>query len=178
MPDHTPPDLAVLALRYAAGDLPEPDMLAFEARLADDQPARDALSEAMRLSASAVGQPPAVPSASVRASVRERLFPTWRTRLFPRRSYRGHPAAWATLGGSLSAAVVVVLVSAGGTPPTASSPAQMAPMSVPSGAAMFVPPEPSLLPPKSVPAAVPADGPRADAHPMPAPMPPADPLNG
>ena len=97
----TPPDLAVLALRYAAGDLPPDQMTAFEERLADDQSARDALSEAIRLSASAVGQPVPAPSPGVRAGVRDRLFPTWLTRLFPRKSYRGHPVTWAGLGGTV-----------------------------------------------------------------------------
>lgn len=113
MPD-MPPDLSVLALRYAAGDLPADQMTAFEERLAEDQPARDALAEAIRLSASAVGQPPPVPSAAVRAGARDRLFPTWLTWLFPRKSYRGHPATWAGLGGTVAATAAVLAYTLGG----------------------------------------------------------------
>lgn len=115
-PTLTPPDLAVRALRYAAGDLGADEMTAFEERLADDQPARDALSEAIRLSASAVGQPVPTPSAGVRAGVRGRLFPTWLTRLFPRKSYRGHPVTWAGLGGTVAAGVAVLAFTLGGEP--------------------------------------------------------------
>lgn len=118
MPDRNPPapGLAVLALRYAAGDLPAGERDAFELRLAVEQSARDALAEAIRLSASALGQAPPTPSSAVRAGVRERLFPTWLTRLFPRRSYRGHPAAWAGLGGGVTAAVALVWLSLAGEP--------------------------------------------------------------
>lgn len=176
MPDApTPaPELAMLALRYAAGDLPAKEATAFEERLADDQPARDALAEAIRLSASAVGQPPPVPSGAVRIGVRDRLFPTWLTRLFPRRSYRGHPAAWATLGGTV-AATTALLLTLGGEP-TAAPP--RADMPVPSHP---IPPRLLLENPSVVgegnqavaPMPAPADpGPRADrAVEPPPPMP-------
>jgi len=178
----TPSELAVRALRYAAADLPADEMTAFEERLADDQPARDALAEAIRLSASAVGQPPPVPSAGPRAGVRDRLFPTWFTRLFPRKSYRGHPATWAGLGGGLATAAAVVLVSLGGDPPTADvtpSPTDRAPL--PPAIHLRPPPPPSArdgnqavaptAPPTAMPAPV-VPGPRADrvAEP-PQPMP-------
>ena len=108
MPDRTTPELALLALRYAADDLSPEEVAAFELRLADDQPAREALAEAIRLSASAVGQPPPAPGPATRIAVRDRLFPTWLTRLFPVRAYRGHPAAWAALGGCAAAGVLAV----------------------------------------------------------------------
>lgn len=86
-----------LALRYAARDLNAGETEAFESQLANDQFARDALSEAVRLSAAALGQSPPKPHPSIRLAIRERLrgwCPGW----LARRSYRGHPLAWAGLG--------------------------------------------------------------------------------
>lgn len=110
-PISRPPDaeLAVTALRYAAGAMPPAEAEQFETRLADDQSARDALAEAVRLSAAASGAPVPTPDPMVRRAVAERLHPTWLSRLFPRRPYRGHPAVWAGLGGGGAAAVAVTL---------------------------------------------------------------------
>lgn len=58
MPD---PTLQAVALRYAANDLPPDEAATFEARLATDETAQDALSEAVRLSARALGQEPPAP---------------------------------------------------------------------------------------------------------------------
>ncbi len=93
------PDLALLALRYAAGELVGPDAVAFEARLATDPATRDVLGEAVRLSAAVSGVPAPVPQAGTLAVLRDRLFPTPFTRLFPVKSYRGHPIVWIGLGG-------------------------------------------------------------------------------
>jgi hypothetical protein len=94
MPD---PTLQSTALRYAAGDLTPEEVAAFEARLADDQDARDALAEAVRLSAAAVGQPAPTPHPSFRAAIRARLGLL---------TYRGHPVAWAGLGALVACALV------------------------------------------------------------------------
>lgn len=104
-----PPDaeLAYLALRYAAGELDPAETEVFELRLGVDQSARDALAEAVRLSAAASGVPDPAPDPLARVSVRERLRPNWFTRLFPRRPYRGHPLTWTGVGGSVAAAVVL-----------------------------------------------------------------------
>src|SRR5262249_58633732 len=96
--------LQAQALRYAAGDLLPAEAEAFEARLATDQAARDAVAEAVRLSAAALGQDPPAPDRSFRALIRERLFARWVPGWLTRRAYRGHPLAWAGLG-----AVVVAL---------------------------------------------------------------------
>lgn len=103
------PELAVSALRYAAGDMPPAEAQAFEARLGEDQSARDALAEAVRLSAAASGLPDPTPDPLTKRAAAERLFPTWVSRLFPRRPYRGHPAVWAILGGGVAAAAAVVI---------------------------------------------------------------------
>ncbi|MBX9580133.1 MAG: hypothetical protein K2X87_07470, partial [Gemmataceae bacterium] len=60
MPEPTADPLALeaLALRYAAGRLSPAAAAAFEARLETDQAARDALAEAVQLSAAALGQEP------------------------------------------------------------------------------------------------------------------------
>jgi hypothetical protein len=110
MPDglqHPEPNLQATALRYAAGDLTTAEASEFEALLAVDQRARDALSEAVRLSAAALGQSAPAPDRSFRAAIRERLLgycPTW----LARRAYRGHPLAWAGLGAVAVAACTVI----------------------------------------------------------------------
>lgn len=104
------PDLALLALRYAAGELVGPDAAAFEARLATDTAARDVLGEAVRLSAAVSGVPAPVPKAGTLAALRDRLFPTPLTRLFPVKSYRGHPIVWIGLGGLAAGLLTFTLV--------------------------------------------------------------------
>lgn len=99
MPD---PTLQGTALRYAAGDLTPDEVAAFEARLAEDQDARDALAEAVRLSAAAIGQPPLTPHPSFRAAIRDRLN---------LRAYRGHPFAWVGLGAAAVAACTIIALS-------------------------------------------------------------------
>jgi hypothetical protein len=99
MPD---PTLQATALRYAAGDLDPKEVSAFEARLADDQDARDALAEAVRLSAAAIGQKSPAPHPSFRGIIRARLGLL---------GYRGHPIAWAGLGAAVVAACALVAVS-------------------------------------------------------------------
>ena len=70
------PDPSVLeatALRYAARDLSPAQCEAFEARLAGDQSARDALAEAVRLSAAALGRGSPPPDRGLRSLIRERI---------------------------------------------------------------------------------------------------------
>jgi hypothetical protein len=101
------PTLQATALRYAARDLTASEASAFEARLTDDQEAREALAEAVRLSAAALGQRPPAAHATFLASARERL--TGRVLPgFARRAYRGHPLAWAGFGAVLVATCVVI----------------------------------------------------------------------
>jgi hypothetical protein len=119
------PTLQATALRYAAGDLSRAESTAFESRLGADQEARDALAEAVRLSAAALGQAPPAPDRTFRAAIRERLLgycPAW----LRRRAYRGHPFAWTALGaGAVAACTVIGLALAnrppeeGATPPAA-----------------------------------------------------------
>lgn len=93
------PALQATALRYAAGDLNPDEAAAFEARLADDQDARDALAEAVRLSAAAIGQSAPKPHASFRATLRARM--TWER-------YQGRPLAWAGAGAAVVAVCTLV----------------------------------------------------------------------
>lgn len=108
MPEPTPRALEATALRYAARDLPPADAAAFEARLAYDQDAREALAEAVRLSAAALGQEPPAPHHSFRAIIRDRLRPLTGgvSRWLVRRAYRGHPLAWTGAGAAVVAAVL------------------------------------------------------------------------
>jgi hypothetical protein len=116
------PTLQAAALRYAAGDLTSAESVAFEVLLRDNQDARDALAEAVRLSAAALGQAPPRPDRSFRAAIRERLVgycPTW----LRRRAYRGHPLTWTALGATAVAACTVIgLALAGREAPEAAPP--------------------------------------------------------
>ena len=100
------PTLQATALRYAAGDLASAEAATFESRLAVEQEA-DAVAEAVRLSAAALGKAPTTPDRSFRAAIRGRLVgycPAW----LRRRAYRGHPALWVALGAIAVAASTVV----------------------------------------------------------------------
>src|SRR6516225_2686968 len=102
--------LSVTALRYAARDLPPAETAAFEVRLASDQTARDALAEAVRLSAAALGRPAPTPMPGIRGLIADRVTPAASALagLFRRRAYRGHPMTWAGLGAVAAAAAVTV----------------------------------------------------------------------
>ncbi|MCZ2340191.1 MAG: hypothetical protein LC104_00160 [Bacteroidales bacterium] len=100
-------ELALTALRFAAGELSAPATTAFAARVAADPLAQNALEEALRLSAAALGQSLPTPDPLVREGVRDRIRPGFFSRIFPRRPYHGHPITWAGLGGS--AAVVLTI---------------------------------------------------------------------
>jgi hypothetical protein len=93
------PTLQTTALRYAAGDLPPEEVAAFEARLGEDQDARDALAEAVRLSAQAIGLTPPKPHPSFHEAIRNRLN---------LRVYRGSPLAWIGLGAAAVAACTII----------------------------------------------------------------------
>jgi hypothetical protein len=106
------PSLQSTALRYAANDLPPPEAEAFETRLATDQDAREALAEAVRLSAEAVGQRAPLPDPAVRAASRARLDAAGR---------RSGAALWA-VAGALAAAVLVAVGFGGRAEPPAPPP--------------------------------------------------------
>ncbi|MFO0852119.1 MAG: hypothetical protein U0871_26675 [Gemmataceae bacterium] len=116
MADTPRPGLALTALRYAAGELPATEAAVFDAQLAVDQAARDALEEAIRLSAAALGRPAPAPDPLARSAVLDRLRPTLISRAFPRRPYRGHPLTWAGLGGVMAAGLTALGVWLGDPP--------------------------------------------------------------
>lgn len=97
MPD---PTLQGTALRYAADDLSPDEREAFECRLAEDQAAREAVAEVVRLSAAAIGRPAPAPHPSLRAALRARLALSGRSR----------PLAWVALGGAVVAACALFAV--------------------------------------------------------------------
>jgi hypothetical protein len=133
MPDglqHPEPTLQATALRYAAGDLTHAESAAFEARLGEDQEARDALSEAVRLSAAALGQGPPTPHRSFRAAIRERLS-GWCPEWLARRAYRGHPMAWVGVGAAAVAACTLIGLSLANPAPLLDSDSLTGPSEVP-----------------------------------------------
>lgn len=115
-PDPASPELALTALRFAAGELSEAAATAFAARVAADPLAQNALEEAMRLSAAVLGQSLPTPDPLLQAGVRDRLRPNFFSRVFPRRPYHGHPATWAGLGGVTAAVLTVFSVWLGEQP--------------------------------------------------------------
>jgi hypothetical protein len=100
MPEPTTEPLALeaTALRYAARTLSNSETAAFEARLGFDQSARDALSEAVRLSAAALRQDAPSPSRSFRSALRRRLAGS------------GRPMLWTGLGAGVVAAASLFAV--------------------------------------------------------------------
>src|SRR5262245_900315 len=93
---------------YVTGELDPAEAAEFEHRLGQDQSARDALCQAVQLSATLNRLSTVQPNPAYRERVRERLRQrscwSW---LFGRRSYRGHPAIWSA-GGAAAAVLLVI----------------------------------------------------------------------
>jgi len=111
------PALTALALLYANGELEGAEAEAFEKRLADDQDAREALSQAVLLTGTLGGREPPRPNPAYRDRIRERLLPGsgpapssrpagWWSAVLRPQVYRGHPMVW-LLSGALAAALLV-----------------------------------------------------------------------
>ena len=175
MPHREPTgELAYRALRYAAGELAGTEADAFEVSLATDAAAREALGESVRLSAVVVGVAAPGPPSGAFIAIRDRLFPTPLRRLFPVRSYRGHPALWVGLGiltaGSvglaweLTTAPVPLYVIAAPVPVAVEPPAlpaESVPATTPVAGMEPAPPEPMVVPP------MPMGQPRVEVPPVP-----------
>jgi hypothetical protein len=125
------PTLQATALRYAAGDLPPSESEAFELLLATDEAAQDALAEAVRLSAAAIGQAAPAPTPSFRDRVRARV-----------RASRGSPLAWAACGATAVAVATIVGLQLSHTEPGKSPELQATPVAAPSPPPIAVAPEP------------------------------------
>ncbi|MCS7272196.1 MAG: hypothetical protein NZ703_14030, partial [Gemmataceae bacterium] len=97
-----------LALRYAAGALSDAELAAFEARLASDPQAREAVAEAVRLSAAVLQCAPPAPDPSYRQAAYERILHPHRPWWLSRRAYYGHPLLWTALGGTCVAALALL----------------------------------------------------------------------
>jgi hypothetical protein len=103
-------DLDTRALLYVGGEMNPTEASAFERLLGEDQRAREALVLAVELARTLDGLPTPSPNPAYRAEVRGRLLPqgacSW---LVNSRRYRGHPVAWATLGGVAALLAVTLL---------------------------------------------------------------------
>lgn len=102
--------LAFEALLYASGELGADELKAFEARLASDQSAREALGQAVQLTMSLNGEV-VRPNPGWRQQAKARLLQpaalSFRDKAAERRGYRGHPLIWILSG----AAAALLLVS-------------------------------------------------------------------
>lgn len=152
--------MQAMALRYAAGAMPSHDAEAFEVLLATDQTVRDALAEAVRLSAAVLGQPVPRPGRSVQEFVRERLFAHGFSSWVARRMYRGHPAAWAGLGAAVVAVSSVAVLQFSERAPVSGTAAPVAVPPLPVVAA-----RPAHVPPASAPSAADASSMVVDKEP-------------
>jgi len=106
--------LAYQALLYASGEMDGPELAAFEARLGEEQAAREALLQAVQLSLGQAGPASLRPDPAYRERVRARVQPAggirgWLARL---RWYTGHPLAWGGLG-ALAAVLIMLGVAQG-----------------------------------------------------------------
>ena len=156
-------ELTLRALRYAAGELAGAEAEAFERTLAADAAAREILGETVRLSAAVSGVAVPAPRVGALNAIRDRLFPTALRRLFPTKSYRGHPVVWAGLG-SLAAGLLALAIDLAADPaPQFVARPPIRPL-VPKVVEVPVPPAPELPSPASPMAGM-------DPVPMAAPMP-------
>lgn len=128
-PDEPTLDLSAQALLYANGELAEGEAVAFEERLEVDQAARDALCQAVELSAALTGEQPAAPDPAYRQRVRLRLRQRRRiSRL--RTSSPGlliYLALWLALGAVAAVILMVFLAHMAETPPPTTKPATSTP---------------------------------------------------
>lgn len=120
-------ELALEAFLFAAGDLEDGRAASFLQRLADEQPAREALSQVVHAAGSLAGGVPVVPDPAYRAAVRDRLRPSPAVAASPApRLRRGHPFLWLAAG---AAAMYLLMDSLAWQPgprplPPVSAPAQ------------------------------------------------------
>jgi hypothetical protein len=90
-------DLAVQAFLYYSGELDQIEATAFERLLGEQEEARDALVEVVRMTIPLVGAVPS-PDPAYRQAVRNRLQAGWWNWLLGSRARRGHPLLWALTG--------------------------------------------------------------------------------
>jgi hypothetical protein len=97
------------AFLYASGEMDATETAAFERRLGEEQPLREALCRAVELTRTLEGLLPVAPPLAYRQRVRQRLLSAggWWRWLGQPRTYRGHPALWSGLGAA--AALLAVL---------------------------------------------------------------------
>lgn len=86
-------DLLREAMLYAAGELDRPTTAAFEARLANDQAAREALAEAVRLTTALFAPQNAQPNRAYRRVVRQKLGLAYICELQRRQRFWQHTSA-------------------------------------------------------------------------------------
>jgi hypothetical protein len=126
---------------FAAGELDGLAAAGFEAQLATDPAAQEALIQAVALHELLTG-PPRPPRKDYRAVVRQQVTArrSWWNRLAGRRISTGHPAAWGLLGAAAAALLFLVLPSgAPDLPPPVDS------ASLPVVGVVAVPPEPAVV---------------------------------
>jgi anti-sigma-K factor RskA len=107
MPESGPTD-ANRAFLYVSGEMDAAEAAAFERRLGEEQPLREALCQAVELMRTLEGLAPLAPRPAYRQHVRRRLRAgqgLWRW-ITGQRTYRGHPAVWSGLGAAAALLMV------------------------------------------------------------------------
>ena len=124
MPETGPSD-ANRAFLFASGEMDEAESAVFERRLGEEQALRETLCQTIELMQTLEGLAPLAPSPAYQESVRKRLrLPASSRGWLARRTYRGHPALWSTLGAA--AALLMLLV----VPPVWTSRSKPAPTTI------------------------------------------------
>lgn len=114
----TPTHLAAAAMLYASGEMEPTEAGAFEARLALDQEAREALAEAVfLLTPMANGRMP-----KLEASYRQRVRRRWKAQRASRQYGRLRPLFWALTGAAAASVLWFVFLPQGGITPVAAPP--------------------------------------------------------
>ncbi len=104
-------DLGLQAFLYVSGELESSEAASFERHLGEDQAAREAVCQAVRLCLTLASPTGAAPDPAYRERVRQRLrsWPSTGRIIGQARTQRGHPVIWGLLGAASALLVMLAL---------------------------------------------------------------------